>query len=100
VYKRQLLNRFDSVVVFTPLSHEETQNILTLAIEKLAVKIKQQYGITLQLTPQTWEKLIKEGFSTDYGGRALYRAIQQIVENPLSEKALRGELKRGEVVRI
>jgi len=100
IFSPELLNRFDSVVVFTPLSHEETQNILTLAIEKLAVKIKQQYGITLQLTPQTWEKLIKEGFSTDYGGRALYRAIQQIVENPLSEKALRGELKRGEVVRI
>ncbi len=100
IFSPELLNRFDSVVVFTPLSPDQIETIMTMTLVKLAAQVKDQYGISLKINPQTKVKLLHDGFSSEFGGRALYRAVQRIIENPLSEKALRGELKRGEIVEI
>jgi len=100
IFSPELLNRFDSVVVFTPLSQDQSDQILAMALTKLAEQIKEQYGVTFTLKPETKALLMKEGFSTDFGGRALFRAIQKLIENPLSEMALRGELERGKAVEI
>ena len=100
IFSPELLNRFDDTIVFTPLNQQNTLDILTLRITSITQKLLDERGITLTVSPQTKEKILTEGFSVDFGGRALNRALQTYLENPLSESILREEIKRGETISI
>lgn len=96
IYTPELLNRFDGVIVFKPLSEVNILTIAKLQIDKLVVQTKAASGINLSVTEAAIAELARTGFDPLYGGRPLRRTIQDRLESPLAKKMLGGGLTRGD----
>lgn len=96
VFRPELLNRFDSVVVFRTLKPEHVKAIAGLMLGKVKKKMKAK-KIELSFTPEVVERLAKLGFDPQFGARPLRRVIQSKVEDSLAEMILSGKLERGSV---
>ena len=96
-FKPELINRFDGVVVFTPLSMDEVVKITKLLLNKVGQTLTAK-GITLRVTDAAVKELAQEGFDPLYGARPLQRAIQDKVDNALANYLLTGKLTRRDVV--
>lgn len=82
-FRPELLNRFDELVVFKPLSPNDMTQIAKLNIEKTRKLLKDQ-GFELQISKIALDQLAKEGYDPIYGARPLRRLIQTAIENPIS----------------
>jgi ATP-dependent Clp protease ATP-binding subunit ClpC len=91
-FRPEFLNRVDELVVFQKLNHEDMKRIVELEVRKVAQRLE-QYGLKLELTDSTKEFLIERGTDEKFGARPLRRAIENQVEDPLSERILRGEFR-------
>jgi len=96
-FRPEFLNRLDEMIVFHSLEREHLKEIVTLMIEQLAKRLKEQ-GIDLELTEAAQEKITTEGYDPVYGARPLRRALQKHVEDRLSEELLKGEVLNGQHV--
>ncbi len=92
VFRPEFLNRVDDIIVFKKLKSEEIEQIATLMLHSLSDRLE-ALGTKLQVAPAAVSQIAKEGFDDAYGARPLRRAITTKIEDPLSEKLLRGELK-------
>jgi len=99
LFRPEFLNRVDEAIVFHELTHEEIGQIVDLMISKLRDQLAHQ-GVGIQLTGPARELLAKEGFDPAFGARPLRRAIQRMVEDPLSEEILAGQWTTGDVVEL
>ncbi len=99
VFRPELLNRVDEVIVFHDLTSEEIEAIVDLLVARLRDQLLAQ-GVGIQLTQEARALLARSGFDPAFGARPLRRAIQRMVEDPLSEQLLAGEWKPGEVVLV
>ncbi len=97
VFKPELINRFDAVVLFKPLGEKEIEQVTTLLLAKVAELLKDK-DITFKFDEKAVGKIAKEGFDQTMGARPLRRFIQDHVEDMLSQKLLRDEIKRGDTV--
>jgi ATP-dependent Clp protease ATP-binding subunit ClpC len=93
------LNRIDEVIVFHELSREEVVEIVDLMLARTSEQLAAQ-GLALELTPAARTFLAEKGYDPQLGARPLRRAIQQLVEDPLSERILWKEFRVGETVVI
>ena len=95
-FRPEFLNRVDDIIVFHRLTDAD---ILEIARRMLGVLAKRmnEFGLTLVVTPAAVEAIAKEGFDPIYGARPIRRAIQQKIEDPLSEALLEGRFKGGTV---
>jgi ATP-dependent Clp protease ATP-binding subunit ClpC len=91
-FRPEFIGRLDDVIVFRPLSKEHLKDIIELELDKVSKRLV-DHGLALQLADDAKEFLIDKGTSTDFGARPLRRAIEQFVEDPLSEEILRGNYK-------
>jgi ATP-dependent Clp protease ATP-binding subunit ClpC len=98
-FRPEFLNRIDDVIVFHPLKEEHLQEIVSLMVEELRKRLKEQ-DIDFRLTDEAKKHLAKQGFDPSYGARPLRRAIQKHIEDRLSEELLKGAIKRGDSVVI
>ncbi|HEX7898744.1 MAG TPA: ATP-dependent Clp protease ATP-binding subunit [Planctomycetota bacterium] len=98
-FRPEFLNRLDDVIVFRPLSRTDLQSIIHLEIKFVEQRVAKK-GIRITLTPEALEYLIDQGYNPDFGARPLRRAIERLVEDPLSEGLLRGEFKESKEVAI
>ena len=98
LFRPEFLNRVDEVIVFHELTHEEIEQIVDLMVARLREQLMLQ-GIGITLTDEARELLAKEGFDPTLGARPLRRAIQRLVEDPLSEQILAGHWQPGDVDR-
>ncbi len=98
-FRPELLNRLDEVIVFHELTHEEILLIVDLLMKRVLEQMQSQ-DIELILSPEAKELLAREGFDPLFGARPLRRAIQRMVEDPLSEKVLSKEIEAGQAIRI
>ena len=96
-FRPEFLNRIDEVVVFHELSKDEVIEIVDLMIQRVSDQIELQ-GMSLVLTPAAKLLLAERGYDPLLGARPLRRAIQQLVEDPLSERILRKEFRVGETI--
>ena len=80
----EFLNRVDDIVMFQPLNDEHASKIARLEFETLALRVK-DLGYELQISDEALQFLVKKGFDTIYGARSLKRALQEYVEDPLSD---------------
>ncbi|MBA7689888.1 Chaperone protein ClpB [subsurface metagenome] len=96
-FRPEFLNRLDEVIVFRPLSRDNMIKIVDIMIEEEA-GILAENGINFEITERAKKKIAEEGYDPDFGARPLRRAIQRLIENPLSEEILRGALKRGDTI--
>jgi ATP-dependent Clp protease ATP-binding subunit ClpC len=99
VFKPELLNRFDDVVVFRQLTEEDVADILDIEIRKVEGRLAAK-GKLLKLSKPARKFLVEKGFDRALGARPLRRAIEQYVEDPLSEEFLRGHLDKTDVIEV
>ena len=99
VFKPELLNRFDGVILFHPLGAEHLREIARLMLQKFAKRLKEK-GIELIITDEIVEYLISVGQDPKFGARPMNRAIQEKVEQVIAEKMLRGEIAAGSRVEL
>ena len=93
-FRPEFLNRIDEVVVFHELSKVEVVEIVDLMIQRVSNQLELQ-GLSLVLTPPAKQLLADKGYDPQLGARPLRRAIQQMVEDPLSERILWKEFRVG-----
>ena len=98
-FRPEFLNRVDEVVVFEPLSREQLGEIVDLQLRRLRERLAER-RIELEVTDEAKEVLAEAGWDPDYGARPLKRAIQRLLENPLSLELLEGRFVDGDTVRV
>ena len=98
-FRPEFLNRLDDVIVFRPLSREDLTHIIQLEMKGVEVRVAKK-GLRIELTPEATEYLIDQGYNPDYGARPLKRAIERLIEDPLSESILRGEFLDAKEIKI
>jgi ATP-dependent Clp protease ATP-binding subunit ClpC len=96
-FRPEFLNRIDEVIVFHELKIEEVTEIVDLLIRRVREQLEVQ-GIGLELTKAAKEFVARKGYDPTLGARPLRRAIQQLIEDPLSEKILWKEFRVGETI--
>jgi ATP-dependent Clp protease ATP-binding subunit ClpC len=90
-FRPEFLNRIDEIIVFHALEKKHLQEIVNLLSDQLVKRLMEQ-NISIELTTQAKEKIVKEGYDPEYGARPLRRAIQKHIEDRLSEEVLKGTL--------
>ncbi len=98
-FRPEFLNRIDEVIVFHELTREEVTRIVDLMIKRLQNQLEAQ-GIGLELTDSAKVLLALRGYDPTLGARPLRRAIQRLVEDPLSERLLWKEFRAGETILV
>ena len=98
IFRPEFLNRVDELIVFHALKVDHLKAIVDLQLKEVARRLKESADIAVEVTDKAKEKLIAEGTDPDYGARPLRRAIQRLVEDPLSDLVLRGEFREHEKV--
>jgi ATP-dependent Clp protease ATP-binding subunit ClpC len=95
----EFIGRLDDVIVFRPLGRPQLEQIVEYELRKVTRRLV-EHGLKVELDNQAKEFLIEKGTNADFGARPLRRAIEQHVEDPLSEEILRGEFKGKDTIRI
>lgn len=94
VFKPELLNRFDGVVIFHPLNRTHLTKIAKLMMDKLNKRLIEK-GVQIEITPELINALVEKGADPAFGARPMNRAIQDKVESLIADKILRGEATPG-----
>jgi len=98
-FRPEFINRLDDVMVFRPLQREHLEQIVDYELRKLHQRLAEK-NIDLELDQAAKDFLIDKGYNPEYGARPLRRAIEQHVEDPLSESLLKGEFESGQIVKV
>lgn len=96
-FRPEFLNRVDEIILFHSLEKEQTLEIVKLMLRSVVHRLEER-GISLSVTPDVEAYLAETGFDPTYGARPLRRAIQQQVEDSLSEEILSGRVQLGDSV--
>jgi len=96
-FRPEFLNRVDEVIVFHALNKEHLKSIVDIMLEELREQL-QERDIDLEVTERAKELVANRGFDPDFGARPLRRAIQRLIENPLSEEMLKGSFEDGQKI--
>ncbi len=97
LFRPEFINRIDDIVVFQKLKGESLTKIAELLVDDLRQRLNAN-GMNIVLTDAAIEKIVSEGTDLTNGARPLRRAIQKLIEDPLSEELLAGEWKAGDTV--
>jgi ATP-dependent Clp protease ATP-binding subunit ClpB len=98
-FRPEFLNRVDEIILFHRLSEAQLEEIVEIQLRRLE-KVLGERRISIELTPAAKRRLAREGFDPVYGARPLKRAIQRLIQNPLSMKLLQQEIQEGDRVRV
>ncbi|MBQ9549341.1 MAG: ATP-dependent Clp protease ATP-binding subunit [Lachnospiraceae bacterium] len=99
IFKPEFINRIDEIIVFKKLSDKDMKDIVTLLSRDLIERAKSNMGISLKISDRVKSFVIEKGADKKYGARPLKRAIQNMIEDPLSEVLLKGECSAGDTVK-
>ena len=92
----EFVNRLDDIIVFHALNDDALAQILWLELRPLQVRLEAM-GYTLELTDQTRDEILRMARDKQYGARPLKRAIQTLIEDPLTDKMLSGEIENKNI---
>ena len=100
LFKPEFLNRIDDIIVFHQLTKEHMKEIVSIMLQSIIARAKEQMAITLDVTPEAKELLVEKGYDEKYGARPLRRTIQNLLEDKLAEAVLEGTVKVGDEVEV
>lgn len=98
-FRPEFLNRIDEIIVFKPLEQKDLRQIVDILLKDLTKRLGEK-GIAMDWTTAADDVLVKEGTDFAYGARPLKRAIQKLVEDPISEMLLSGDVKDGNTIHV
>jgi ATP-dependent Clp protease ATP-binding subunit ClpC len=96
-FRPEFLNRIDDIIVFHELSKDEVTEIIDLMIRRVREQLETQ-GLSIELTRAAKYLVVEKGYDATMGARPLRRALQRMVEDPLSEKILWKEFRAGDTI--
>jgi len=99
LFRPELLNRIDKVIVFKPLEKKEIKKIVDLQFKKLAERLTRE-KIKLNFSKAASNFIAEKSFDPNQGARLIRRNIESLIENPLAEKIIEGKIKDGDQVEI
>jgi ATP-dependent Clp protease ATP-binding subunit ClpC len=99
VFRPEFLNRVDDIIVFRHLTNDNLGSVVDLELGKVRNRLSEK-GIALVLTEEAKMWIVKKGTNLDFGARPLRRAIENFIEDPLSEELLKGEFKGRDAISI
>lgn len=94
VFKPELINRFDEVVLFRPLTQDELGQVAGLMLKEVNRNLEHQ-NISVKLTPAALAKLVEQGYDPQFGSRPMRRVIQRTVEDTIAQRILSGQVQPG-----
>jgi ATP-dependent Clp protease ATP-binding subunit ClpC len=98
-FRPEFINRLDATVIFRALNKEDIQQIVSLELDKVSLRLK-EHDLILTATDEALAALAELGYDAEFGARPLKRVIQQKVEDPLSDRLLSGEFKNGDSILV
>ncbi len=96
-FRPEFLNRVDEIIVFSPLSLENVEQIVELQLREVRERLMER-GIQIELKEGARKWLARQGYDPNFGARPLRRAMQKYVEGPLSVQLLQGKFKAGDCI--
>jgi len=100
VFRPEFLNRIDDVIVFRHLTEDDLKNVIELEVQKVRERLEER-GLNLVLTDDSKELIVRRACKDlDFGARPLRRAIENLVEDPLSEELLKGEFNGLDTITV
>jgi len=99
VFRPEFLNRLDDVIVFHHLTVDDLKQVIDIELAKVRERLFER-GLKLELTDEAKKFLIKKGSDTDFGARPLRRALENFIEDPVSEELLKGEFEGKDTIQV
>ena len=99
IFRPELLNRIDETIVFHKLEREDMRHIIEIQVKRLRQQMAER-DVTVEFTKAALDKLSDAGYDPAYGARPLRRVLQRMIEDPMSEMILRGDIPEGSKVTI
>jgi ATP-dependent Clp protease ATP-binding subunit ClpC len=99
IFRPELLNRIDEVIVFHKLEREDMRHIIEIQVRRLRKQLTER-NVTVEFTREALDKLSDAGYDPAFGARPLRRVLQRMIEDPMSEMILKGEIPEGSKVVI
>ena len=97
-FRPEFLNRIDEMIVFHALTSDDLKQIVTILMDTV-VKRLGDMGLALEISPAAMDMLVKEGSDFSMGARPLKRAIQRLIEDPISDLILQGNAPEGATIK-
>ncbi|MDP9426904.1 MAG: ATP-dependent Clp protease ATP-binding subunit [Actinomycetota bacterium] len=99
IFRPELLNRIDETIVFHKLEREDMRHIIEIQIQRLRKQLEER-DVAIEFTVEALDKLSEAGYDPAYGARPLRRVLQRMIEDPMSEMILKGEIPDGSKIII
>lgn len=100
IFQPEVLNRFDGVITFAPLTQEHIKQIATLMLRNLNKRLDAERGVTVAITEELVDYLARIGYDPEFGARPMARAIQDTVEYVVAERIVRAVVQPGQQITI
>ena len=97
-FRPEFLNRIDEMIIFHALTSDNLKQIVTILMDTV-VKRLGDMGLSLEISPAAMDMLVKEGSDFSMGARPLKRAIQRLIEDPISDLILQGDAPEGAIIK-
>ena len=97
-FRPEFLNRIDEMIVFRPLTEEDLKHIVSILMSDVTKRLKER-ELQLEITSEAMQLLVKEGSDFTMGARPLKRAIQRLIEDPVSDLILKGDVTEGKTIK-
>ena len=98
-FRPEFLNRIDEMIVFRPLTEEDLKHIVSILMSDVTKRLKER-ELQLEITSEAMQLLVKEGSDFTMGARPLKRAIQRLIEDPVSDLILKGDAIEGKTIKV
>ncbi|MBT5236985.1 ATP-dependent Clp protease ATP-binding subunit [Candidatus Peregrinibacteria bacterium] len=99
-YSPEFLNRFDDVVLYYPLTRDESVKVASMMIQSIIKDLETDKGIAIQIADDAVAAIADKGYSPEFGAREMKRAITDTLETYVADQLLTGEVKRGDTVAV
>ncbi len=97
IFRPELINRFDSAIIFEPLTLEEQNNVASLMLTGLYERIRQK-GYELDVSPDLLDVLVEKGYNPEFGARPMQRVLQNVIEEKVAQKIISGDVHKGDKI--
>ncbi len=95
LFRPEFLNRIDDIILFHALTRVQVRAVLDILLTQTQARLSEQY-ITLEITEAARDIMAERGYDAEFGARPLRRTVQEMLQDPLAEMLLRGDLASGD----
>ena len=99
IFSPEFVNRFDGVVVYTPLTNDQLKQVARLKLTELTENLKKK-NIFLEITDELTDKVAKDGYSAEFGARPMERVINLMIGDVISQAVLKDEIASGDRITL